>query len=104
VKNVKLFMNRIKNINAKLKTTRKTKIYGGNYNMEFRKLDGIYFRINRDNKWQNICFSDLTENEMKEVMENRSLEWLQSLAISLGKTLRNIGDQLDLSSQKENED
>lgn len=28
-----------------------------------RELDGCYFRIQRDGKWQNICFSDLTEIE-----------------------------------------
>lgn len=72
--------------------------------MEFRNLDGIYFRVQRDNKWQDICFSDLTEEEMKEVMKNKSNEWLQSLAIGLAKTLRNIGDQLDLSMEEsENE-
>lgn len=68
--------------------------------MEFRNLDGIYFRIQRDNKWQSVCFSDLTEDEMKEVMKNKSNKWLQSLAIGLGKTLRNIGDQLDLSMEE----
>ncbi len=69
--------------------------------MEPRNLDGVYFRVNRDNKWQSICFSDLTENEMKEVMKDKNLEWLQSLAISLGKTIRIIGDQFGLTGEKE---
>lgn len=73
--------------------------------MQFRNLDGIYFRVQRDSKWQSICFSDLTEEEMKEVMKDKSNEWLQLLAIGLAKTLRNIGDQLDLSMEEsENED
>ena len=73
--------------------------------MEFRNLDGAYSRVQRNNKWQSICFSDLTEEEMKEVMKDKSNEWLQSLAIGLAKTLRNIGDQLDLSMEEsENED
>ena len=73
--------------------------------MQFRNLDGIYFRVQRDSKWQSICFSDLTEEEMKEVIKNKSNEWLQSLAIGLAKTLRNIGDQLDFSMEEsENED
>lgn len=72
--------------------------------MEFRNLDGIYFRVQRNNKWQSICFSDLTEKEMKEVIKDKSNEWLQSLAIGLAKTLRNIGDQLDLyMEESENE-
>ena len=39
-----------------------------------RNLDGVYFRIKRDDKWQNICFSDLTEDERQEMMKNRSIE------------------------------
>ena len=29
-----------------------------------RNLDGIYFRVECDGKWQSICFNDLTEDEM----------------------------------------
>lgn len=60
-----------------------------------RDLDGVYFRTRRDEKWCDICFSDLTEEERKEVMENRSIDWLKSLA----NAIRNIGDQLDLSAR-----
>lgn len=69
--------------------------------MEFRELDGFYFRIERNGKWQSICFSDLTEDEMREVTKNKSVDWLQSLVIGLGKTIRDIGDQLDLSCKQE---
>ncbi len=64
-----------------------------------RNLDGVYFRIKRDGLWQNICFSDLTEEEMEEVMKDRSGEWLRSLCKILGKTIRNIGDQLDIAME-----
>ena len=64
-----------------------------------RNLDGVYFRIKRDGLWQNICFSDLTEKEMEEVMKDRSEEWLRSLCKILGKTIRNIGDQLDIAME-----
>ena len=30
-----------------------------------RNLDGIYFRVQRDEKWENACFSDLTQEEME---------------------------------------
>ena len=69
--------------------------------MEFRELDGFYFRVERNGKWQSICFSDLTEDEMREVIKDKSVDWLQSLAIGLGKTIRDIGDQLDLSCKQE---
>ena len=61
-----------------------------------RNLDGVYFRVKRDDKWQNICFSDLSEEEMDMVMENRPDSWLRSMCKILGKTNRDIGDQLDI--------
>jgi hypothetical protein len=61
-----------------------------------RHLDGVYFRVKRDNKWQNICFSDLTEDERNEMMKNRSVEWLQSLCNILANKIKEIGDQFDL--------
>lgn len=64
-----------------------------------RNLDGVYFRIKRDDKWQNICFSDLTDSEMEEVMKNRPDEWLKDMCKILGKTIRDIGDQLDISME-----
>lgn len=61
-----------------------------------RKLDGVYFRIKRDDKWQNICFSDLTEDEMDDVLKDRDSEWLKSMCVVLGKTIKKIGDDLDI--------
>ena len=61
-----------------------------------RNLDGVYFRIKREDRWENICFSDLTEEEMDYVMDGRDEQWLKSMCRILGKTIKNIGDQLDL--------
>ena len=61
-----------------------------------RNLDGVYFRVERDNKWQNICFSDLTTDEMDEILNTRTDAWLRSMCKILGETIRNIGDQLDI--------
>lgn len=69
--------------------------------VEFRDLDGVYFRINRNDKWHNICFSDLTEEEMDNVLKGRNEEWLRSLCKILGKTLRDMGDQLDIRRDEE---
>ena len=63
-----------------------------------RELDGVYFRIKRNDKWDNICFSDLTEEEMNEVIKDKDIEWLKSLCIILGKTLKEIGDYFDIYS------
>ena len=71
-----------------------------------RNLDGVYFRVSRDDKWYDLCFSDLTEEERKKVMENRSKEWVKALANILANAIRNIGDQLDLTAgfNEENEE
>lgn len=61
-----------------------------------RELDGCYFRIQRNDKWQNICFSDLTEAERDSVMKDRDERWLKSLCGHLADCLREIGDELDI--------
>ena len=72
--------------------------------VEFRELDGVYFRIKRNDKWHNICFSDLTEEEMREVMSGREKQWLEELCVILGKTLRRMGDMFNIVPAKEEED
>lgn len=60
--------------------------------MEKRNLDGVYFRVERDGKWDNICFSDMTKEERNKVMENRDNEWLKSMC----HTIADIGEQIDI--------
>jgi hypothetical protein len=57
-----------------------------------RNLDCIYFRIG----CENICFSDMTEEQRYQMMEGRSEEWLKSMCNILAKKIREIGDQFDL--------
>lgn len=64
-----------------------------------RNLDGVYFRIKRNGEWVPVCFSDMTEDEMREVMIDRNDEWLRRMCIILGKRIREIGDQLDLMAE-----
>ena len=64
-----------------------------------RNLDGIYFRIQRDDKWDNVCFSDLTKDERNEVMENRSEQWLKEMCQILADVIVNIGEQFDIVCQ-----
>lgn len=61
-----------------------------------RNLDGIYFRVERDGKWDNVCFSDMTQEEMESVMSNKDVYWLKSMCIQLGKKIRNIGNLFDI--------
>lgn len=57
-----------------------------------RNLDGVYFRIGKEN----ICFSDLTDEQKTNVMKGKDVEWLKSLCIILGNTIKEIGDQFDI--------
>ena len=61
-----------------------------------REIDGVYFRIKRNGKWQAPCFSDLTEEEREKVCEGKSAEWLKSLAYLLADCIKEIGEQFDI--------
>ena len=63
---------------------------------EKRDLDGVYFRVCRDGKWVNVCFSDLTKDERSQIMSGQSEGWLQRMCEILASTIRQIGDELDL--------
>ena len=38
-----------------------------------RDLDGVYFRIKRDEHYQAVCFSDLTKEEREAVLEGKNI-------------------------------
>ena len=64
-----------------------------------RNLDGVYFRIKREDRYENICFSDLTDSEKIEVMKNKDETWLRSLCVTLGNSIKRIGDELDIVAE-----
>ena len=57
-----------------------------------RNLDGVYFRIGKEN----ICFSDLTEEQRNEVMKDKDAVWLKSLCNILADVIKEIGDKFDI--------
>lgn len=64
-----------------------------------RNLDGLYFRIERDGKWQNICFSDLTQQERDRVMAGRSEKWLAAVVNHLADCLQSVGEEFDVARE-----
>lgn len=38
--------------------------------MKKRELCGIYFRVKRDGKYENICFTDMTEEEQRKILDD----------------------------------
>ena len=61
-----------------------------------RNLDGCYFRVKRDGKYQSVCFSDLTDKEREEIGKDRPAEWWRELAFHLADCLQGVGDALNL--------
>lgn len=64
-----------------------------------RNLDGVYFRVFRNGKWENVCFSDMTTEERDEVIKDRPAEWWKNMAYILADCLKKIGDQFDIYSE-----
>lgn len=40
-----------------------------------RNLDGIFFRVKRNGKYENVCFTDLSTDEIERIGAGRSAEW-----------------------------
>lgn len=68
----------------------------GEKKMIQRNLDGVYFRMKRGDKYMNVCFSDMTEDEQDEVLKGRNEEYLRNFVKILANTIRKIGDELDI--------
>jgi len=70
-----------------------------------RNLSGVYVRTNRNNKWESVDITDLTNDEMDDFLNN-SLEpennyekeyvWVRDLCKILSKTIRKIGNEFDI--------
>lgn len=65
-----------------------------------RELDGVYFRLERNGAFKNICFSDMTVEERATVIKKYDTASLQRLCIHLADCLRRIGDTLDIYAQE----
>jgi len=65
-----------------------------------RNLDGCYFRVERNGKWQNVCFSDLTEEERNNIMADKKIPWFISLVNHLADSLHAMGDAFDIMGRE----
>ena len=56
-----------------------------------RNLDGIYFRVLRNNKYHNICFTDMTKETFAQLLAN-----VEGLKIELQKITSDVrADRVD---------
>lgn len=68
--------------------------------MKKRELCGIYFRVERDGKFEDVCFTDMTELEQKRAIYDFSPESLRNMCMVLAGVVRNLGDMFDISAEK----
>ena len=72
-------------------------VNGGRIQMRVKRdLDGIYLRIKRNGKYQSLCLSDMTEEELEENLNSKNGEWLKGAVIHLASTLHEIGNLFDI--------
>jgi hypothetical protein len=71
--------------------------------MNRRDLSGIYIfhKFEDEERRQPTCFEDCPEEKQDEWLNSLDPEAVKTLAKHLGKTLRNIGDQFELSTKSE---
>ena len=55
-------------------------------------LCGVYYRVQRDGQWENICVSDMTKEEIEKVTGNMDKETLARLVQVLASTIHDIGE------------
>lgn len=68
--------------------------------MKKRELCGIYFRVERNGKYENICFTDMTEKEQLATLNGLSFEASKKMCMWLARIVRNLGDMFDVSAEK----
>lgn len=68
-----------------------------------RDLDGIYIRVKRGDKYEAVCLSDMTKEELEKTLNPERGEWLKGAVIHLALTLRTIGDQFDIARAEDSE-
>lgn len=61
-----------------------------------RDLDGMYFRVERNGEWRNVCLTDLTDEEYAWIVGNHSDTWCRSALRILRDVVREIGDATGL--------
>lgn len=64
-----------------------------------RNLDSVYFRVKRGQKYENICFSDLSLDERDKICADRSIEWFKSMLYIMTDKVKEIGDTFDIVSE-----
>ena len=68
----------------------------GKYPIE-RGLDGMYFRVERNGEWKDICFTDLIPEEREVVLNSFDKAALIRTCLLLADTVRAVADLYNLT-------
>ncbi len=66
-----------------------------------RNLSGVFYRMERNNKFENIDFADMTQSEMDTVLEKYDRETLIRMCKILGKCIQDIGNYFNIECGEE---
>lgn len=61
-----------------------------------RKLDSIFYRVKRGERWESVCLSDCTKEERQPFLESLGKDGLISCIDHLCDCLKELGDDLDV--------
>lgn len=59
-------------------------------------LDGFYNRVQRDGRYENVCFTDLTHDEQEAVLANYDTNALKRTCFMLADILRTYGESYNI--------
>jgi hypothetical protein len=68
---------------------------------EERNLDGFFYRVERNGKFVNRCFSDLTDEEQPDFLSRIEKDGYIRMCKELSAILRRIGDQFGIMGRNE---
>ena len=68
-----------------------------------RNISGYFFRAKNmeTGTHDNICFEDLTDEQQDEVINGRSVAWLQNMVKALAEMINTIGEQFNIYGYEE---
>lgn len=58
-----------------------------------RNLDGYYYRVKRDDRWQSVCLSDMSDAELCEVLRFLRRKDLEAIVRGLANRLYQVGER-----------
>lgn len=66
---------------------------------EYRSLSGVFFREKVGEKWENICFEELSEASQDRILNEKNPEFVKNLCKIMANTVRDLGEKFDITTE-----